>query len=254
MLAVERRNKILAILQEEQKVIVSDLSKKFNVTEETIRRDLEKLESEGFAKKTYGGAILNENFNMDVPYTVRKMTNVDKKAILADIVAGIVEDGDSIMLDSSSTAVFIAKRLKHKKNLTIITNSIEMVLQLSDVDGWKIICAGGSLRQKNLSLVGHVTENIIAEYHVDKAIVSCKGIDLEKGFTDSNEADAYVKKAMLSSAYKRIVVADSTKFGKVAFTKFCDFSEVDMLISNEDPGEAWMKKLQASNIEVCFSN
>ncbi len=180
MLAIERRNKILSMLQRESRVVVSDLSTSFNVTEETIRRDLEKLEKEGFAKKTYGGAIINESLNVDLPYTVRKKANVTNKQYIAEIISSMIEDGDHIMMDASSTAVYVAKHLKNKKNITIITNSIEILLELSEVAGWKVLSTGGTLREGSLSLVGYQAEKMITNYHVDKAIISCKGIDMEK--------------------------------------------------------------------------
>lgn len=123
MLAIERRNAILAKLAAEGKVLVSNLSKEFEVTEETIRRDLEKLDNDGLARKTYGGAIKNDNFNIDLPFHVRKQTNVESKQYIASLIANMIHDGDYIMLDSSTTALCVIKNILHKKNITLITNS-----------------------------------------------------------------------------------------------------------------------------------
>ena len=254
MLAIERKNRILEILQEEKKVIVADLSKMFQVTEETIRRDLEKLEKEGLAKKTYGGAVLNESLNVDLSYTIRQKANVDKKMAIAEAVADMIEDGDHIMLDASSTAVYIAKQIKSKKNLTIITTSIEILLELVDVVGWKVMGTGGTVKEGNLSFIGPHTEQMLASYHTDKAIVSCKGIDEKRGFTDSNEADAHIKKVILDSANTRILVADSTKFDKISFAKSCDYNDIDIFITDTRPSNRWMDKFQASDIEVYYKN
>lgn len=117
MLAIERRNAILARLQEEKKVVVSDLSELYNVTEETIRRDLEKLEAEGLAKKTYGGAVINESLNTDLPYTVRKKSNVAGKQIIGEMLDGMISDGDHIILVPVQR-LFLLQRAKSKKNLT----------------------------------------------------------------------------------------------------------------------------------------
>lgn len=248
MLAIERRNQILAMLQKDRQVVVNDLSANFNVTEETIRRDLEKLEKEGFAKKTYGGAIINESLNVDLPYTVRKKANVSGKQYIAEIISSLIEDGDHIMLDASSTAVYAAKHLKNKKNITIITNSIEILLELSEVAGWKVLSTGGALREGSLSLVGYQADKMITNYHVDKAIVSCKGIDMEKGITDSNEMDAHIKKLMLQSANTKILAADSTKFNKISFTKIGDLSDINMMITDSEPDDKWKQVL--GNIQV----
>ena len=123
MLAIERRNEILEKLQTDRRVVVSELSQIYEVSEETIRRDLDKLVNDGYAIKSYGGAVINENMNIDLPFNIRKNRNVIGKQRIAELVAKIVQDGDSIMLDASSTAVYIAKGLKDKKNLTLITNS-----------------------------------------------------------------------------------------------------------------------------------
>lgn len=247
MLAIERRNEILALLQKESRVVVSDLSKIYNVTEETIRRDLEKLEKDGYAKKTYGGAIINESMNADLPFTVRKTANVISKQTIADIIASMIEDGDNIMLDASSTAVYIAKQLKNKKNLTIITNSIEILFELSDVKGWKVLSTGGTMKEGSLSLVGYQAEKMIQSYHVDKAIISCKGLDIDKGITDSNEMEAHIKKLMIDAAKIRILAADSTKFDKLSFTKICDLSDIDMIITDAEPDKKWMN---TSGLEI----
>ena len=130
MLAIERKNEILSILQKEQRVLVAELSTRYQVTEETIRRDLEKLEKEGFVKKTYGGAVLNKNSTIDMPLKIREKTNRKEKQKIAQTVASLIEDGESIMLDSSSTSLMIAQELKKKKKLTVITNSVEVLIEL----------------------------------------------------------------------------------------------------------------------------
>ncbi len=252
MLAIERRNKILAMLQRDSRVVVSDLSVSFNVTEETIRRDLEKLEKEGFAKKTYGGAIINESLNVDLPYTVRKKANVSNKQYIAEIISSMIEDGDHIMMDASSTAVYVAKHLKTKKNITIITNSIEILLELSEVTGWKVLSTGGTLREGSLSLVGYQAEKMLTNYHVDKAIISCKGIDLEKGITDSNEMDAQIKKLMFESANTRILAADNSKFNKISFTKIGDLEDIDIMITDTEPDDKWKQVFNTMQVKTHY--
>ena len=143
MLAIERKNEILDKLRAEQRVLVSDLAEYYNVTEETIRRDLDKLEKEGYATKTYGGAILGNSTKTDLSYTIRNKTNVDAKNQIAALASRLIEDGDHLMLDDSSTSLYLAKKLKEKKNLTVITNSVELVVELNGIDGWTIILTGG---------------------------------------------------------------------------------------------------------------
>ncbi|ROR29091.1 DeoR family transcriptional regulator [Mobilisporobacter senegalensis] len=255
MLAIERRNKILEILQSENRVVVSNLSELFKVTEETIRRDLEKLEKEGLAKKTYGGAIINESVNVDLPYTVRKKANVANKQYIAEIVSSMIEDGDHIMMDASSTAVFVAKQLKkkNKRNLTLITNSIEILLELSDVVGWNVLSTGGVLKEGSLSLVGYQAEKMISTFHVDKAIISCKGVDMNNGITDSNEMDAHIKKLILDSANTKILVADTSKFGKISFTQISELDKVNILVTDTKLDEKWEQTFETLKIDYKYS-
>ncbi len=253
MLAIERRNKILAILQKDSRVVVSDLSTLFKVTEETIRRDLEKLEKEGFAKKTYGGAIINESPNVDLPFTIRKTANVANKQEIAQIVASIIQDGDHIMLDASSTAVYIARQLKNKKNLTIITNSIEILVELSDIAGWKVLSTGGVMKEDSLSLVGYQAEKMIQSFHVDKAIVSCKGIDVDKGVTDYNEMEAQVKKLMIESSTMSILAVDSSKFDRISFTKLCDLTSINQIVTDIAPDQKWINLANSLNIGIRYN-
>ena len=166
MLAIERKNEILDKLRAEQRVLVSDLAEYYHVTEETIRRDLDKLEKEGYATKTYGGAILGNSTKTDLSYTIRNKTNVEAKNQIAAIASRLIEDGDHLMLDDSSTSLYLAKKLKEKKGLTVITNSVELVVELSGVEGWTIILTGGRLKPESLALVGDQTQQSLRRYHV----------------------------------------------------------------------------------------
>lgn len=250
MLAAERRNEILTQLRQEGRVIVADLSKKYDVTEETIRRDLEKIEQDGFAERTYGGAVLKENSKDELPFLVRKRANVEAKKRIAARIGGMIEDGDRIMLDASTTALFVAKQIRQKKDITVITNSIEILLELSDVEGWRVMSTGGTLRPEALSLLGYQAERMVSEFYVDKAIISCKGIDFHKGISDFNERESGLKKQMLSSASTRILAVDGNKFGKVSFTKILDFAELDMIVTDYELDEAWLEKLEDCKVEV----
>jgi len=240
MLALERRNLILEKLQEDKKVVVSELSKQFNVSEETIRRDLDKLDKDGVCVKSYGGAVINESTNIDMPFNIRKKRNVEGKKKIAELVAGLINDGDHIILDASTTAVFIAKAIKHKQNLTVITNSIEIMIELSDVSDWTIISSGGSMKEGYLALLGPKAIEGLSSYNVEKAFISCKGIDLDKGITDGNEQFSQVKQTMLKSSKTCVLAVDSSKFSTVAFSQICTLDQLNMVVTDKKPSEAWL--------------
>lgn len=250
MLAIERRNAILTRLSVEGKVVVSDLSREFSVTEETIRRDLEKLDQDGLAKKTYGGAVKVDNFNIDLPFHVRKQSNIEKKQKIAGMIADLIHDGDYIMLDASSTALNVVKSILQKKKITLITNSIEILIELSGKSDWTVISTGGTLKEGGLSLVGYQAERMVSGFHVDLAVCSCKGLDLEIGVTDSNERDSEIKKAFFASASRRVLAVDSTKFDKVSFVKVCGMQDIDTVVTDTNPGEKWQERLAEQGVSL----
>lgn len=252
MLAAERRNLILEKLQDEKRVVVSELSELFKVSEETIRRDLDKLDKEGLASKSYGGAVLVENNNTDMPFNVRKKKNMQGKRIMAEIISGLIADGDHIIVDPSTTAVSIVKAIRDKKRLTIVTNSIEVLVELADATGWDVISTGGTLRENYLALVGPRALEGINSFNADKVILSCKGIDMEKGITDANEMFSQVKKAMLHSAKQKILAVDSTKFEQVAFSQICEVTDIDMVVTDKRPSEAWMEYFKDKGITCLY--
>ncbi len=253
MLAIERRNTILKKLSAEGKVLVADLAKEFDVTEETIRRDLEKLDNDGLAKKTYGGAVKLDNFNIDLPFHVRKQANVESKEYIASLIADMINDGDYIMLDASTTALYVIKKILNKKNITLITNSIEILLELCNKHEWNILSTGGALKEGGLSLVGYQAEKMISGFHVDLAICSCKGIDDKNGITDSNERDTEIKKAFFKSANKKILAVDSSKFDKASFVKVCSLADVDTIVTDTKPSELWLDRLKQNDVEIIYS-
>ena len=252
MLAIERRNAILEKLQAERRVVVSELSQIYKVSEETIRRDLEKLENDGFAIKSYGGAVINENANVDLPFNIRKKRNVISKQKIAEVISSRIKDGTSIMLDASSTAVYIAKALKERKKLTLITNSIEILIEMFDTPNVNVLSTGGAMREGSFALVGPQTDKMLKSYHVDIAIVSAKGFDLETGMTDTEELHANNKKTMLHAGREKILAVDSSKFGKTAFTEIGTLEDISMVVTDAKPDEVWLQAFKEYGIECIY--
>lgn len=252
MLAAERRNIILEKIQEEKRVIVSELSREYEVSEETIRRDLDRLEDEGYIVKSYGGAVLNESNVTELPHNVRRGVNTAAKQRIAELAYNEIEENDHIFLDASTTSVFIAKNIKQKEHLTVITNSIENLLELSMVTGWDIISTGGQLRPGTMSLTGWKTAETLSAYHVDKVFMSCKGISADKGITDGNDETAGIKQAMIASADRVYLAADLSKFGKTAFSQICGFNKIDTVITDSEPDAVWKEFFAANNIGLIY--
>lgn len=249
MLVAERRSLILEKIHEDKKVIVSELGRQFKVSEETIRRDLEKLSEEGVVTKTYGGAVLKDNSGIDLPFNVRAKVNPEGKRAMAKLVCNKIEDGDHIFLDASTTSVYIAKSIKEKKNLTVVTNSIENLLELSNIEGWNIISTGGCLKPGSMALSGSRALESIRSFNVDRLFLSCKGFDIKCGITDGNDDAALIKQNMIKSSAEVCLVVDSTKFDKTAFSKICKLTDVDVVITDKKPNDMWLEAFKKSGIK-----
>ena len=248
----DRREKIIALLNRDGMVKANELVEQYGVSMETIRRDLEKLENDGFAIKSYGGAVINENANVDLPFNIRKKRNVISKQKIAEVISSRIKDGTSIMLDASSTAVYIAKALKERKNLTLITNSIEILIEMFDTPNVNVLSTGGAMREGSFALVGPQTDKMLNSYHVDMAIVSAKGFDLETGLTDTEELHANNKKTMLHAGREKVLAVDSSKFGKTAFTEIGTLEDISMVVTDAKPDEVWLQAFKEYGIECIY--
>lgn len=250
MLAAERRRVITERIRAAGQVVVSSLSAEFQVSEETIRRDLEWLESQGIATRIYGGAVLCGNDRIAPPYSIRKNTNIEPKVAIARKLTELVADGDTLMVDESSTAAYAVRALRQKKNITLITNSLELVREMNGQDTWHIISTGGSLKSDALALVGPHALRTVRSYHAAYAVLSCRGINEQLGLADSDDAVAQLKQAMVESCDCCILLADNRKFDRSGLVALGKLDMVDKLITDCPPSEAWRRRLEASGVEI----
>jgi len=252
MLAVERRNQIVEQLKTQPRVLVSELAVRYGVTEETVRRDLEKLEQEGHVQRSYGGAVASDSGKIYLPNSLRRRRNVQAKEAMAKTISGLVQDGDHLLLDDSSTAYYAAKALARKQRLTAITNSIDILGALAGVRDIHVISTGGTLRQDGCGLTGERAQETIRAYYVDWAIISCKGLDITRGFTDSTDESTQIKKTMMQSARQVILVADTSKLDHVAFAQIGTWSQIDTVVTERDPGAAWHTLFEQHGITCLY--
>lgn len=253
MFAEERRQKILEIIGREQVVKVLDLSAFFNVSEATIRRDLQELEEAGFLKRTHGGAISNQAATFEPSLAEKEDQYQAEKIAIAGVAVQLVQEGDTVMLDAGSTTLQIARNLKQKRNITIVTNAVNIAWELAAGNA-EVILLGGNLRQRTLSLVGPITENILSGLYVDKLFLATNGLDLKKGLTTPNLAEAQTKKAMLNSAKEVILVADHSKFGRVSFSHICNLDRINCLITDNGAPAAVLNALKKQGIKVLVAD
>lgn len=251
MLGIERRQKIIDKLQHERKVYVADLSNALQVTQETVRRDLEKLENDGLLRRSYGGAVLANPTNEDLSFANRTAVNYDLKQNIAQKAAALVANGSTVMADSSSTVLSLVDALQGKKEITIVTNSIKLMSDYASA-GFSMVASGGDLRPNSLCLVGTEACRALTRYNVDLAIVSCKGLDRNHGITESNEPESTIKQYMARQAKTRMLLADHTKFDQVVFAKSLDWSEVDYLITDSEPKRQWIDFCRRNNVQLVY--
>ncbi len=234
MLPNLRREKILELLKEDGSAKVADLARIFKVTEVTVRQDLDKLEKEGLIVKEHGGAYLKDVEEQVRNFTLIHQENLDKKEVIARKCLEYIESGDTIILDSGSTTTEIAKLLKGLKNLTVITNALNIALMLGAEPGIEVLLTGGEFKPPTLSLTGQKAADFFKGLHVQKLFLATAGISLKSGLTYPSISDLVVKKAMIDAAEITYLVADSTKIGKSALASLGALSLIDYIIT--DPG------------------
>ena len=252
MLAAERRRIITQRIQATGQVVVSALSAEFAVSEETIRRDLEYLEHEGIAVRIYGGAVLAGNDRVAPPYSIRKNTNVEPKVAIAQLLAKLLQDGDTLMVDESSTAAYAVRAIRHLKNITLITNSVELLREMTGQDSWHVVSTGGTLKPDVLALVGPHAARTVGSYHVRYAVLSCRGINAQLGLADSSDEVVQVKQAMMAASEQTLLLVDHRKFDREGLVALGEISAADKLITDQPPSADWQKRLEKAGVEIVY--
>ena len=231
---------------------VSNLSQQFGVTEETIRRDLEKLASQGIVTRTYGGAVLNTETVLEgVSFFKRAGILTEAKQRIAFKAVELLENKSTVAADSSSTVMETLRLLKDRRNMTLLTNSVEALHELG-TSSLSVVSTGGILNPSSMSLQGAIAKKTISNYNVDILLMSCKGLDMDKGALDSNEAEAEVKKAMTSQAVQLALLLDHTKFGKVAFVQLTELERLDYVVTDEKPSDQWLDLFRQKHIQAVY--
>lgn len=233
LLAQERYSVILELLEMNNVVKVPELCKRFNVSIETVRRDLEFLEQEGKLKRVYGGAVLNNKTSVEPSYTIRTTRNQKEKAMIGKRTAELISNGETLMIDLGTTTLEVARHLKSKKNLTIITNCITIAQELVDVPTFRVILPGGILRPNELALSGFISEQFMNEFNVDKTIIGVGGITIDNGISDYHLEETRVRKTMIDKGKQIIAVADHSKFGIKALVNVCSLDKIDVIVTND---------------------
>lgn len=215
MHAMKRADYILEKLEKDKVVMVADLSREMNVTEETVRKDLEKLEQQERLCRVHGGAYLKEGYGNETPVTVRRKIMGEEKALLGRQCMGLIREKEAVFLDCSTTALYLSEELAASgKKLTVITNSLEAAVRLSPSPSIRLIVLGGELNRDQAALVGETVLNELKQCFIHKAFISSTGISPEAGITDSTRTEAEIRRSVIRQAKACILMMDNTKIGR----------------------------------------
>jgi DeoR/GlpR family transcriptional regulator of sugar metabolism len=258
MIQGERRRSILEHVVNHGSISIPDICETFDVSEMTARRDLRALDREGLLRRVHGGALSSLGRSYEPPYNLRSSKNQEAKQAIGRKAAELIYDGDSIALDVGTTTLEVARALHDHNNLTIITTSLPIANEIASTFSLdrkiRLILTGGIVRQSELSMIGDLPVNFFQDFYVDKAFIGVGGLNKEAGLTEFNLEDAMVKKALLKSSKERIVVADSDKFGQIAFAKICYLASVDKIITDYAAPERLVNDFRSLGIEVILAD
>ncbi len=250
---VERQQAILDMLQRRQRITVAEICEVFDISEATARRDLETLAGRGVIQRVRGGAILSKPAAPEPPLLVRAREQAKAKARIGEAVAHLVHDGESVFLGSGTTVLEVARNLKERKGLTVITNSLPVVNMLAEVRDVTVVSLGGMLRPSELSFIGHITEQSLEEVRAEKVIMGIRGISLEHGLTNDFLPETLTDRAILKIGRQVVIVADHTKLGVVASAYLAPLESVDILVTDRDADADFVQSLRSRGIQVVLA-
>lgn len=251
MFKTERRDKIIELLKKQQRATVKELSEMLGVSEATLRTDLQSMEEEGLLQRTHGGAVLQTEAQTETSFDVREKKNPEEKMAIAAKAAELVDSGQCILLDASSTALELARRLKKMPiRLIVVTSGIPAALELRENPGITVILIGGVLRLGSFAIEGTLGTNILQQINVDTMFASARGFTIEDGLTDFNVYEVELKKEMVKASRRLIVLLDYSKLGKSSISSFARTSEIDTIITDSKASPEMLDKLAEMNIRV----
>jgi DeoR family transcriptional regulator of aga operon len=247
---IQRRNKIIDKLETDNQVLVNELSKEFNVSEVTIRNDLAYLEEKGIMHRTHGGGIKQRKVALEYGLTEKQKQNLPQKKRIGAKAIELIQENDTIILDSGSTTMEIAKNLSIFKNLTVITNALNIISQLKDYPNIHLIVPGGILKPQSLALYGTPAEDAFKNYYCDKFFIGADAVDLTHGLSTPTIEEAHLNKTMIQISKEVILVADSSKFNKRNFVFIAPVNILHTIITDTGLPQEIKSSFESIGIKV----
>lgn len=245
----DRQQQIAQLVERQQRISVADLCGLFSISEATARRDLEALAQQGKVDRVHGGAISISSAPPELPILDREREENEAKRQIGQAASGLIQEGETIFLGSGTTVLELARILKTRKGLTIITNSLPVLNQLGGTEN-TIVCLGGMLRPTELSFIGHITEQSLTEVRADKVYIGTRGISLEHGLTNDYLPETLTDRAILRAGREIIVLADHVKFGRVATAMLAPVESVNTIITDKLTNKDFILDLEELGLRV----
>ena len=253
MFAEERRKKIIKLLEKEKRASVNELSKSFDVSRATIRRDLSELEKDGHLRRTHGGAILSGSSKLEPSFKEKEDKLASEKKKIGKKAAEIIKDGDTVFIDAGTTTRYIIDYLTDKKDLTIVTHALHVVNKINDNNlDCELVVLGGNFKRSTEAMVGPIAEDLLKKLRVDKSFIGSNGFNINSGATTPELREAKIKEIALENTGENFLLFDQSKWKEIYFYKFADFNQINYIITDalEEDKE---KKLNNENIEVILA-
>jgi DeoR family transcriptional regulator of aga operon len=249
----DRQAQILQLISRQQRVSVAEICEKFSISEATARRDLETLAVEGRLQRVHGGAIALSQAPAEAPILQRQGEQAEEKMRIGQAAAALVQDGETVFLGSGTTVLEAARNLRSRQNLTVITNSLPVVNVLAGLETITLICLGGILRDSELSFIGHLTEQALAEVRADKVLIGTRAISLGQGLTNDYLPETMTDRAILKAGRQVVVVADHTKFGRISTALLAPVDSVHTIVTDSRPPDDFLAAMKEGGIQVIIA-
>ena len=250
---IERQRQLLRFIETQRRVTIHDISSQFAISLATARRDLTVLTDQGMVHRVHGGAIASRQVLPEPPVLRRSQVCLEEKKRIGLAAAHLVNEGDTVFLGSGTTVLEIARKLKDRQHLTIITNSILVINELADIPSITMVTLGGIMRPSELSLIGHLAERSLAEVRADKVFIGIRAIDVKEGLTNDYLPETLTDRAILNIGRENIVVADHTKFGRTSTVLLVPISRVQKLITGVEAPVEIIKDITRKDIQVLIA-
>jgi DeoR/GlpR family transcriptional regulator of sugar metabolism len=249
----DRYTLILQMIQDQQKMSIIDLSNQLGVSEITIRRDLKDLVDRGMVHRIYGGAIIAQSNPIDSPILQRLNEDKEIKEKIGQAAAALVQDGETVFIGSGSTTAYVARQLVNKRGITVITNALNVGMELANSEGVTVVVVGGMLRPSELSLIGHIADQALRELRVDKVIMGIQAISMHAGLSNDYLPEVMTDRAIFTMAQEVILVADNTKFEKVETGYVAPVNRIKTLITDHKTDPNVLRQIRDLGINVILT-